>query len=158
MRWSTSRPKTGPVCWLICIGLSGRVRPVGAFWLQPRMDGVQVTAGRSVAAAAVTGNGSRLRILLDDGAERELDRAVLATGYRPRIERSPILAPELARSIRREDGCAPQLDAAFESSVPGLHFVGALAAYSFGPVMRFVHGSEFASRRITAKVSSRRRR
>ena len=27
-----------------------------------------------------------------------------------------------------------------ESSVPGLHFIGAPAAWSFGPIMRFVSG------------------
>lgn len=132
--------------------VAGRVRPVGAFWLQPRMDGVRVTAGRSVAAATVVDDGARLRIQLDDGAERELDRAVLATGYRPRIDRSPILAPELARSIQREDGCAPQLRAAFESSVPGLHFIGAAAAASYGPLMLFVAGTRYAGQSVARHI------
>lgn len=132
--------------------VAGRVRPVGAFWLRPRMDGVRVTAGRSIAGATVTGDGCRVRILLDDGAQREVDRAVLATGYRPRIDRSPILAPELARSIRREDGCAPQLKAAFESSVPGLHFIGAAAAASYGPLMLFVAGTRYAGRSVARHI------
>ena len=32
-----------------------------------------------------------------------------------------------------------------ESSVPGLHFLGAPAAWSFGPTMRFVAGGWFGS-------------
>jgi hypothetical protein len=40
----------------------------------------------------------------------------------------------------------------FESSVPGLHFVGYLSAASFGPAMRFVYGCDFAARRIVARL------
>lgn len=31
-----------------------------------------------------------------------------------------------------------------ESSVPGLHFLGAPAAWSFGPIMRFASGGWYA--------------
>jgi FAD-dependent urate hydroxylase len=34
------------------------------------------------------------------------------------------------------------LSRAFESSVPGLFFVGLLAAPTFGPVMRFMYGAK----------------
>jgi FAD-dependent urate hydroxylase len=36
----------------------------------------------------------------------------------------------------------------FESSVPQLHFAGALAGYAFGPLCRFVVGSKVAARQI----------
>jgi hypothetical protein len=36
--------------------------------------------------------------------------------------------------------------------VPGLHFVGAFAAASFGPVMRFVSGTPFTGRSLGAHV------
>jgi hypothetical protein len=52
----------------------------------------------------------------------------------------------------------PLLSRWFESSVPGLHFVGTAAANSFGPMMRFAYGAGFASRRLSrhlAKVSAR---
>jgi hypothetical protein len=39
----------------------------------------------------------------------------------------------------------------FESSVPGLHFVGGLAGRTFGPICRFVAGA-----RVTAQQVSRR--
>jgi FAD-dependent urate hydroxylase len=35
-----------------------------------------------------------------------------------------------------------------ESSVAGLHFVGKPAAWSFGPLMNFVSGGEFASNEL----------
>jgi hypothetical protein len=37
----------------------------------------------------------------------------------------------------------------FESSVPGLYFVGLAAANSFGPVMRFAFGASFAAETLT---------
>jgi hypothetical protein len=44
-----------------------------------------------------------------------------------------------------------------ESSVAGLHFTGALAAESFGPVMRFVVGTAYTAPALTQGVLGRRR-
>jgi hypothetical protein len=54
-------------------------------------------------------------------------------------------------AIRRVDGY-PQLSAGYESSVPGLYFLGAPAAWSYGPLMRFVAGADFASRTLVRKA------
>jgi FAD-dependent urate hydroxylase len=40
-----------------------------------------------------------------------------------------------------------------ESSVPGLHFLGAPAAKSFGPIMRFVAGGWYAAQSLTRVVN-----
>jgi hypothetical protein len=39
-----------------------------------------------------------------------------------------------------------------ESSVPGLHFVGAPAAWSFGPINRFVSGGWYAGRALARVI------
>jgi hypothetical protein len=39
--------------------------------------------------------------------------------------------------------------------VPGLHFVGAPAAWSFGPVMRFVSGTHFAARALARGIAGK---
>jgi hypothetical protein len=46
----------------------------------------------------------------------------------------------------------PELKTGFESSVPGLHFVGPPAARSFGPLCRFVSGTAFTARSLTRRV------
>jgi hypothetical protein len=52
---------------------------------------------------------------------------------------------------------APILTRHFESSVPGLYFIGPAAAASFGPMMRFTFGARYAARRLTrALVKSER--
>jgi hypothetical protein len=72
---------------------------------------------------------------------------VLGTGFRIDIRRYSFLAPELVGGVRSIDGF-PVLNRGFESSVPGLYFVGAIAAGSFGPLLRFVAGAEFTGPRV----------
>lgn len=128
------------------------VRPAGAAWLVPRLTSVRVTTGRAVTAA--TPRGSQLRLRLSDGTERVVDHLLLATGYRVDVTRYPFLAPALRETIRTRDGY-PELDVGFESSVPGLHFLGTPAAGTFGPLCRFVVGSKYAARELTRVIASR---
>jgi len=127
------------------------VRPAGAGWLVPRLAGVPLTTGCSVAAATLT--SSQLRLRLSDGSERLVDHVLLCTGYRVDIARYAFLAADL-RAVKTCDGY-PDLTDGFESSVPGLHFVGTPAANSFGPLCRFVVGTRYAARALTGFVLNR---
>jgi FAD-dependent urate hydroxylase len=69
---------------------------------------------------------------------------LLGTGYRVDLSRYAFLPASLLAEIRQLGG-SPALGRGFASSVPGLHFVGAAAARSFGPLLYFVTGTEFAS-------------
>jgi Pyridine nucleotide-disulphide oxidoreductase len=93
-----------------------------------------------------------------DGSERQLqtDHIIAATGYKVDMKRLTFLSPDIRSKVRTVKG-SPALSSTFESSVPGIHFVGIAAANSFGPVMRFAFGAGFAARRLTqalAKVPS----
>jgi hypothetical protein len=63
------------------------------------------------------------------------------------------MQPALRARVRRV-GRGPALSSAFESSVPGLFFIGQAAAESFGPVMRFVYGADFTARRVSRRLAS----
>jgi len=128
------------------------IRPAGAAWLHPRCEPVHVTLGRSVTSATLT--GARATLELSGGTKRHVDHVLLATGYRVDIARYPFLPGELVQMIHGVTGY-PQLDAGFQSSVPGLHFLGAPAAWSFGPLMRFVAGTEFAAQALTRGILGR---
>lgn len=137
--------------------LQDRVRtrstlPAGASWLRSRMGGVRITTGRAVVRALPAGD--RLHLRLDDGSERHVDRVLLATGYRVNVSRYPFLAPKLVHSLRHVNGY-PQLTVGFEASVPGLHFLGAPAAWSFGPLMYFVAGTEYTSCALTRYIAGK---
>jgi hypothetical protein len=127
--------------------------PGASLWLRPRMGGLVVSMGRQVVDVAQ--REGRVHLRLDDGSSREVDHVLMATGYRVDIRRYPFLAPELVARVRCVEG-HPVLDTGFETSVRGLHFVGAPAMHSFGPLLRFVSGTEFAARRVTRRVTSGR--
>jgi cation diffusion facilitator CzcD-associated flavoprotein CzcO len=127
------------------------IRPAGARWLQARFNGIKILTGCRIAAARE--QGPQVGVQLHDGTERIVDHVLLGTGYRINIARYPFLPASMLSSIACINGF-PQLDSGFESTVPGLHFVGAPAAWSFGPLMRFVAGVEFASRGLFRRVKS----
>jgi hypothetical protein len=131
------------------------LRPAGAAWLVDRLEDVRITTNRAVTAArAVDG---RLELALDDGTVRRVDHALLATGYRVDITRYPFLGRRLLEQIAMVNGY-PKLSRSYESSVERLHFLGAPSAWSYGPLMRFVAGTEFSSPVLTRGILGRRRR
>jgi hypothetical protein len=95
---------------------------------------------------------SRVRVKLSDGSERVADHILLGTGYRVDISKYTFLAPELQRSIDRHNGY-PCLQKGLETSVPGLHVIGAPAAWSFGPLMQFVSGTRYASQALFRSIA-----
>ena len=131
------------------------IRPAASGWLVDRTAGVAMSLGRTVVSAQT--RGDRLTLALDDGTSRQVDSLVLATGYRVRVDRQRILDAPLLAAVRTVDG-APVLRDGFESSVDGLHFVGAFAAPTFGPVMRFVSGTGFTGRALAHAVAGGARR
>jgi lysine/ornithine N-monooxygenase len=113
--------------------------PAGAWWLRPRIEGrVEVLLGRTVLAAHARDGGVHLQLGGPDGTEEvQVSQVVAGTGYRPDVSRLPFLDPAMQRSI-----------------VPGLHFVGYPAGLSFGPVMRFVFGADFAARMVARRLAA----
>jgi FAD-dependent urate hydroxylase len=121
------------------------IRPAGAAWLVSRLRNVPITMSQSIVSVSTTGEGLRVRFA--DGGQRTADHLLLGTGYRVDIARYPFLAPSLLARVRRVNGY-PVLSRGMESSVAGLHFVGAPAAWSFGPIMRFVSGGWYTGRAL----------
>jgi NADPH-dependent 2,4-dienoyl-CoA reductase/sulfur reductase-like enzyme len=130
------------------------LRPAGAAWLVDRLADVPITTNRAVTGARAA--DGRLELALDDGTVRRVDHAVLATGYRVDITRYPFLGRRLLEQIAMVNGY-PKLSRSYESSVEGLHFLGAPSAWSYGPLMRFVAGTEFSSPVLTRGILGRRR-
>lgn len=127
------------------------IRPAGAAWLKLRLQNVPILTGHSIKSAVPIDNGQKLRIRINDGREEQVDHVLQATGYRVDVSRYPFLDRRLLGQIRIVNGF-PVLNRGFESSVSGLHFLGAPAAWSFGPLLRFVAGVEFASRALVRRL------
>ena len=130
------------------------IPPAGAAWLRPRLEDVPIVTDAYVTAAQARDGG--VHLLLSNGAERQVDHVLLGTGYQIDVTRYPFLTDEVRQALVTVDGL-PRLNGGFESSVPGLHFVGSPAALSFGPVMRFVSGTWYTAPVIAAHLKGRRR-
>jgi FAD-dependent urate hydroxylase len=128
------------------------LRPAVSDWLGPRLKEVTLELGRTIVGAHE--EDDTLTLELDNGGRRQVDHLLLATGYRVDISRLPFLA-DLVGALGLAQG-SPPLGRGFESNVPGLHFVGAAATESFGPLMRFVAGTGYAASAVTARLCGSR--
>jgi cation diffusion facilitator CzcD-associated flavoprotein CzcO len=131
------------------------IAPKGSDWLRSRLAEVPIAIGQAITEAVPDGAG--IRVVLDDGTVRRPDHIMLGTGYRVDVTRYPFLSPELIGGLDLIDG-HPRLRPGLESTIPGLHFVGAPAMRSFGPVMRFVVGTWYAAPALARSILRRRQR
>lgn len=130
--------------------------PLGAWWLRDRFEGkVQVTEVDRIVGTDADGGSPTLTVRTFGGQTEKLaaDHVIAATGYRVDIAAMDFLGPELRTRVAVSRG-TPRLGAGYVSSVPGLYFTGLPAAASYGPVMRFVCGTEFASPRLARHLAA----
>jgi cation diffusion facilitator CzcD-associated flavoprotein CzcO len=133
--------------------LKAAAPPAGAAWLRRRIAGMPIRLGAEpVAASRVNGH---VCVRLDTGDELAADHVLLGTGYEIDIARCGVLSPRLLRDVQTAGG-SPLLGADMQSSARGLYFVGASAARSLGPIMRFVTGTWFSAPALAAGIAGRR--
>jgi FAD-dependent urate hydroxylase len=121
------------------------VRPAGSRWLVKRLDGVPLSLEQRVISAEEV--GEHAKIIMSDGSEKIADHILLGTGYKVDISKYDFLSKDLLESIQCVNGY-PVLNSGLETTVRGLHILGAPAAWSFGPLMQFVSGTHFASQSL----------
>ncbi|MEU6541320.1 FAD-dependent oxidoreductase [Streptomyces sp. NPDC047000] len=129
--------------------------PLGAWWLRDRFeDKVTVREVERITGTDAPDGSPRLTVRTLDGRTRELpaDHVIAATGYRVDTAAMDFLGDGLRTEVAVSRG-TPKLGAGYVSSVPGLYFTGLPAAASYGPVMRFVCGTEFASPRLAEHLA-----
>lgn len=129
--------------------------PSGGWFVKDMVMGkVSLLLGQTPERAQIEGDHVRLHLRAADGTQSEIeaDHIIGATGYRVNMERLKFLDPRLRSKLKTIEG-SPVLSREFESSVPGLYFVGVAAANSFGPLMRFAYGAGFTARRISAVLA-----
>jgi hypothetical protein len=132
------------------------IRPAGAAWLRGRVvDGIPLSLGREVVSVRTTADG--IEVGFQDGDRVVADHVVLGTGYRVDLAGYAFLSATLLAGVEQAGGY-PVLGPGLESSVPGLHFVGAPAARQFGPLMRFIAGTSFAAAELVRARMGKRGR
>jgi len=128
--------------------------PSAGWFVKEKMERVPCLLGYTPERAEVEDGKVRLHLRAANGTEREVrtEHIIAATGYKVDLERLKFLSPDIRSRVRTVKG-SPVLSSSFESSVPGIYFVGIAAANSFGPVMRFAFGAGFAARRLTQTMA-----
>ncbi len=126
-------------------------------WLAPRLahPTIRSRPGRTVAGSSDGADGA-ISLTLDNGDTLEVDKVVLATGYRTNIANVPMLAAgNLLEQIEAANG-APVLDSTFQTSVPGLYATSMMATRDFGPLFAFTVAVRASSRVVGDAILSRR--
>jgi thioredoxin reductase len=125
--------------------------PAPGWFVRDKVVGrVPMQLGVTLKNAEIRDGRVHLKLSEKTGSEREfiVDHVIAGTGYRVSLRRLKFLTDDLRSQIRAADD-TPVLSTSFESSVPGLYFVGVSSANSFGPLTRFAYGSEYTAKRIT---------
>jgi thioredoxin reductase len=128
--------------------------PSAGWFVRDMVEGkFPVHTGVTVNAAEARGNQVHLKVG-QNGTAREIavDHVIAGTGYRMSLRRLKFLGPDMLAQIGALED-TPVLSRSFESSVPGLYFVGTISAYQFGPVTRFVCGAKFTARRLSKHLA-----
>jgi thioredoxin reductase len=129
--------------------------PSGGWFIREKVMGkVPLSLGYTIQSADVQGKQVVLNLRGEDGTEKLVpaDHVIAATGYKVRIDSLKFLSTDIRSKIATLEQ-TPVLSSEFESSLPGMYFVGVAAANSFGPVMRFAFGAEFAARAVSRALS-----
>jgi thioredoxin reductase len=131
--------------------------PAGGWFVRDEVIGrVRMYCEHELRAARQV--GSRVELELTDRSGTQLtlqaDHVISATGYRVSLPRLNFLDRDLLAAVACEYE-SPVLSRNFESSVPGLYFVGLAAAITFGPLLRFALGAHFTARRVAGHMRAR---
>ncbi len=132
--------------------------PSGGWFVKDMVIGkVPLVLGCSPERAEVDSDHVRLHLRAADGSKREIevDHIICATGYHADIEKLKFVSAALRAKLKTLDG-SPVLSLDFESSAPGLYFVGLAAANSFGPLMRFAYGAPYSARHLSKVLAKSR--
>ncbi len=134
------RKHLGPAAgWFVKDQVAGKV----PFHVESAVTGATVDAGRV-----------RLKVQNPRGSQwLDFDHVIAGTGFRPDVSKLPFMHAGLRAKVRSVNGF-PALSTNFESSVPGLYFVGPSSAGSFGPLMRFAYGAKYTARRLSRHLAT----
>jgi cation diffusion facilitator CzcD-associated flavoprotein CzcO len=115
---------------------------------------IPLNVGVTITEAKIQNGRVSLQLTDSAGNQKTLtaDHVITATGYKVDLRRLAFMDSDLQSAVRSVEQ-TPVLSSNFESSVPGLYFVGATAANTFGPLLRFAFGAGFTARRLSRHLA-----
>jgi len=79
------------------------------------------------------------------------DIIVTATGYRYDIRYMDFIGDTILKNLKLRKQM-PYVNPDFETSIPGLHFIGPIIEQYFGPAMKFMIGAHYAAPKLSSKL------
>ena len=129
--------------------------PAPCWFIKEQVVGkVALIVGVTITEAKVQNGRVSLQLTDTEGTQTMLmtDHVIAATGYKVDLRRLAFMDSDLQSGVQSVEH-TPVLSSNFESSVPGLYFVGASAANTFGPLLRFAFGARFTARRLSRHLA-----
>jgi cation diffusion facilitator CzcD-associated flavoprotein CzcO len=129
--------------------------PAPCWFIKEQVVGkIPLNVDVSVTEAKIENGRVNLQLTDSRGTKSTLvtDHVIAATGYKVDLRRLTFMGSDLQSAVRSVEQ-TPVLSSNFESSVPGLYFVGTSAANTFGPLLRFAFGAGFTARRLSKHLA-----
>jgi hypothetical protein len=120
----------------------------------PTLLGWSISSAELIEAPSAADRRIKLTLTNSEGESREhiTSHIIAGTGFRVDMNRYRFLNDAIRTEIKcRRDG-APVLSQNFETSLKGLTMIGPVAHSSFGPLLRFAAGAEFAATQVTRQL------
>jgi thioredoxin reductase len=137
--------------------IRSHMHPAAGWFMRAKSEGrVPMLLGREIVNAEARDGRMALTLVdhMGNGETPHFDHVITATGYRTDMRKLPFLAPELRARISI-GGTKPNVTDNFETDVPGLYATGMAAMESFGPLLRFMVGAEFAAPRLASHLEKK---
>jgi thioredoxin reductase len=118
-------------------------------WLDRRVHqpNIHIHARTNIMSVDALGDGT-YTVALDDGSRCNVHSIILATGYRPMMDKVGFLdRASILETLATVEGF-PMLDPEFQTSLPGLYVAGLAATQDFGPFFGFTVGCPVAAKII----------
>jgi hypothetical protein len=129
--------------------------PAPCWFIKEEIIGkVQLIVDVSISDAKVQDGRVCLQLTDSAGTRKSItvDHVIAATGYKVKLHKLAFMDAQLQAEVRSVED-TPVLSSNFQSTVAGLYFVGASAANTFGPLLRFAFGAGFTARRLSKHLA-----
>ena len=137
--------------------VQSHVHAAGGWYMREKVEGrVPHILGNRLIGSSVKNGRVELQLVGRTGEPSVLtcDHVIAATGYRVDIRRLDFLSDDLQNEIAGQANDT-DVSANFETNAQGLYAVGMTAMKNFGPVLRFMVGTEFTAPHLAKHLSRR---
>lgn len=123
-------------------------------WLDERVHqpNVSLHPQTQVVKTEITETGT-INVWLNNDDQFEVDEIITATGYKVDTHNLPFLSTSLLSELQCTNGF-PNLDAHFQSNIPGLFFTSFMAGQDFGPFFGFTIAVRTAAKLISQELNT----